>query len=336
VKSIVLGMLILMLSTPMADAPKVLESSLKELVIATPIIYKNLKIFPLTRRFMPKTHYTTLDEAMTKDWLTIREIGSGDVNFVELKNTGNRVVLILTGEMISGAKQDRMLKDDVLIPPKSKWVRVPVFCVEHGRWVAASPAFKSSGLVVPNALRQRARISENQAEVWDEIAASQDRLGIYSSTGTAMANYEDEATKTKVAEYTERFVTLPRLTKNVVGVCVTTGNRIICLDVFANNDLLMKYWGKLLKSYVMDAIHERPSTINKEDVQGLLNGLIKAQHVSIGTPGLGDLFKVETDFGKGSVLVHQKQLVHMDFFPDDGLADPEWRLDLRRNERLND
>jgi hypothetical protein len=329
-------MLMLLAPVQMADEPRVIESSLEEMVIGKPITYKNLKIFPLTRRVAPKTRYTTLDEAMKKDWLTIREIGSGDVNFVELKNTGNQTVLILTGEMISGAKQDRMLKDDVIIPPKSKWVRVPVYCVEHGRWVMASPAFKSSGLVVPNALRQCARISEDQAEVWDEIAASQDRLGIVSSTGTAMANYEDEETKEKVAEYTQRFATLPKLTKNGVGVCVTTGNRIICLDIFASNDLFMKYWSKLLKSYVMDALHETASTIHKGDVQGLLKALVHARKISIGTPGLGDLFKIETDFGKGSALIQQAQMVHMDFFPDDGFTDAEWRLDMRRDQRLND
>ena len=157
-KSIVLGMLMLLASAQMAHEPKSIKSSLKKLVIGKPITYKNLTIFPLTQGFTPKTRYTTLDEAMGKDWLTIREIGSGDVNFVELRNTGNKTVLILTGEMISGAKQDRMLKDDVLIPANSKWVRVPVYCVEHGRWAAVSPAFKSSGLVVPNALRQCARI----------------------------------------------------------------------------------------------------------------------------------------------------------------------------------
>jgi hypothetical protein len=273
---------------------------------------------------------------MKRDWLTIREIGGGEVNFVEIRNTGGKVVLILTGEMISGAKQDRMLTDDVLIPPKSEWIRVPVYCVEHGRWVTVSPAFKSSELLVPNALRQRARVSEKQADVWDEIALSQDRLGVISSTGTAMANYEDEETKKEIADYTARFADMPKLTNNTVGVCVTTGHRIICVDIFANNGLLMKYWQKLLKSYVMDAIHETRSTVQTDEVRELLDVLAHAHYVSIGTPGLGDLLKVETDFGKGSVLLHKANLVHMDFFPNDFFTDPEWRLDLRRNQRLND
>ena len=335
-KSITFIALMLFASSQMLDKPQDVKSSLESLVISKPVSYKNLTIFPLTRRYTPKTVYATLDEAMKRDWLTIREIGSGEVNFVELKNTGYKVVFIMTGEMISGAKQDRMLKDDVLISPNSEWVRIPVYCVEHGRWVSVSTDFKSSGLVVPNAIRQRARITAKQSEVWDEIASSQDRMGIVSGTGTARANYEDEDTRKEIAEYTKRFADMPRLRNNTVGVCVTTGNRIICVDIFANNDLLTKYWNKLLKSYVMDAMYETKSTVQKAEVEGLLDALSHAHAVSIGTPGLGNLFKIETDFGKGSALIHKENLVHMDFFIEDFNDEPEWHLDMRRDQRLND
>ena len=86
----------------------------------------------------------------------------------------------------------------------------------------------------------------------------------------------------------------------------------------------------------MDAIRETRSSINKDDIQGLLNALTHAHSVSVGTPGLGNLLKIETDFGKGSALIHKANVVHMDFFPDDTFADPQWRLDLRRDQRLND
>lgn len=335
-KSIAFAILMLLAPTEALKEPKAARSCLQNVVIGRPITYKNLTIFPLSRKFSPDVDYMTLDQAMKKNWLTIREVGGGEVNFVELKNTGTKVVFIMTGEMISGAKQDRMLRDDVLIPPKSDWLRVPVYCVEHGRWVAVSTSFKSAEHVAPNELRQRARITKDQSEVWDAIASSQDRLGIAPSTGTAMANYEDEETKKALAEYTRCFDDLPTLTGNTVGVCVTTGNRIICVDIFANNGLLSKYWSKLLKSYVMDAMHESKSVVEKTDVQELLNALRHANYISVGTPGLGDLFNIETEFGKGSTLIHSGELVHMDFFVSDVFTDPEWRLDLRREERLND
>jgi len=333
-----IAIIILLLLTPFKafDRYKPVHEHLKALKLAKPITYKNLTIFPLINSMPQHTSYATLDQAMKNGWLTIREVGNGEVNLVELKNIGKKVVFIMTGEMISGAKQDRMLKDDVLIPPKSDWIRIPVYCVEHGRWTSVSPAFKSSGLVVPNELRQRARITENQSQVWDAIASSQDRLGITSRTGTAHANYEDEETAKQLTEYSQRFGDLPKLTSNTIGVVATTGRRIICLDIFANNELLIKYWRKLLKSYTMDAIHESPSVIEEHDIQDLLEALAHAHNASVGTPGLGELFKIETDFGKGTALLDKETLVHMDFFTSDMFAGPKWRLDMRRDQRLND
>lgn len=111
---------------------QVVEDYLKRINIGSPVEYRNLKIYPLEMTAILKTEdFITLDEAMDKGWLKIREIGSGNVNQVEIKNNGNVPVFILTGEMITGAKQDRMIKEDILLPSNSGWVEVDVYCVEH-------------------------------------------------------------------------------------------------------------------------------------------------------------------------------------------------------------
>jgi hypothetical protein len=244
----------------------------------------------------------------------------------------------MTGEMLRGAKQDRMLKEDVLIPPNSGWIRVPVYCVEHGRWTQVTPEFKSEGLLVPNAVREKAKMSESQSDVWDEIAMSQDRLGIASGTGTVRANYEDESVKKDVVEYTNKFEKIPKLSKSTIGVVVVTGNRIICFDMFANNGLLSKLWNKLIRSYAMDAITGEKCVVYRDDIEEFIEALKDTKHVSTGTPGLGSLLRLESDFGKGSALVYKSAVVHMDFFPQDDYIDIDsgLRLDIRRDERLDD
>ena len=228
---------------------EVVEKYLTKVKVGNAVEYKNLKIFPIiSTKVLSTQNYVTLDQASNKGWLKIKEIGSGQVNAVEIKNTGNQPVFAMTGEMITGAKQDRMLNQDVLLPPKSGWVRVPVYCVEHGRWVSVSSEFKSGELLVPNAVRSKAKIHESQAEVWDEIAASQDMLGIASGTGAVRANYENKAIEKKVSEYVEKFGKMPNLSNSTIGVVVTIGNRIICFDLFANNSLLKKLWKKLKKA----------------------------------------------------------------------------------------
>jgi hypothetical protein len=321
------------------SAANVIKNYLGKVQVGNPFEYKNLRIFPVfAKKALSTQNYVTLDQALDKGWLKIKEVGSGQVSYVEVKNTGNKMVFFMTGEMISGAKQDRMVKQDVLLPSKSAWVRIPVYCVEHGRWESVSAEFKSEKLIVPNALRQKAKITESQSEVWDEIAASQARMGIASGTGTVRANYENKKVKKEINEYVKKFASVPKLSKSVIGVVVTTGNRIICFDMFANHGLLKKLWKKLIKSYAMDALSGEKGIIDKPDIETFIEALEDANFVSTGTPGLGKLTRIESDFGKGSALLYKSAVVHMDFFPTEGIidTDSELRLDFRRGQRLDD
>jgi hypothetical protein len=335
-------LLLLFVVLAMCVYPKGEEDAIKNYLdkvkIGKAIEYKNLRIFPIiAKKILSTQGYVTLDQASDKGWLKIKEVGSGQVNFVEIKNNGKKPVFAMTGEMISGAKQDRMLNQDVLLPANSGWIRVPVYCVEHGRWTQVTPEFKSEKLLVPNAVRKKAKITESQSEVWDEIAAGQDRLGIASGTGTVIANYKDKDVKEKVDEYAKKFEKVPSVSKSCIGVVVTTGNRIICFDMFANNGLFNKLWKKLIKSYAMDAISGEKGIIEKDDIENFIEALEQANYVSTGTPGLGKLVKIESDFGKGSALIYKSAVVHMDFFPQDGIIDDGGlRLDIRRNQRLED
>jgi hypothetical protein len=317
----------------------VITKYLNALKVGEPIEYRNLTIFPLlVNKTFTWQDYVTLDEAMDKGWLKIKEAGSGEVNFVEVKNSGKKMVFMMTGEMVRGAKQDRMLKEDVLLPSNSGWVRVPVYCVEHGRWTSVSSEFKSGKLLVPNSVREKAKMNESQSDVWDEIATSQDRLGIASGTGTVRANYEDESVNKEIAEYTGKFKKVPQLSKSTIGVVVVTGNRIICFDLFANNGLLNKLWDKLIKSYAMDALSGEKGTVHKHDIEDFIEALKETEYISTGTPGIGKLIKIESEFGKGAALVYSSSVVHMDFFPTNDCwhQDSGMRLDFRMNERLEE
>ncbi len=324
-----------------AERPeKVIERYMESVKLGIPVEYKNLKIYPLEMVKMPSfKDFTTLDEAMDKGWLKIKEVGNGDVNRVEIRNNGDEPVFILTGEMIVGAKQDRMIKEDILLPPNSGWIKVEVYCVEHGRWHEVSKEFKSGGFVVPNIVRQSAKLKESQSEVWAEVSRLQDKLGIVSETKTARANYEDKAVREAVEDYVKGFGKIPGLSKSAIGVIVTTGDRIICLDLFASNILLNKLWKKLIKSYAMDAIGSEKSTVTKEEAGQIIELIREAKSVSVGTPGLGSMLSIKSESGKGSALVYENLVVHMDFFPEAGSLidkDSGLRLDFRRDQRLDE
>ncbi|MGC8833611.1 MAG: ARPP-1 family domain-containing protein, partial [Armatimonadota bacterium] len=97
----------------------VIERTINQLRVGRPISYRNLTVFPVTGPEQFDVEFLTLDEALRQGVLEVSEVGSGRVSEVRVENTSNRYVFMMAGEVIVGAKQDRMIADDVLVPPKS-------------------------------------------------------------------------------------------------------------------------------------------------------------------------------------------------------------------------
>ena len=91
------------------------------------------------------------------------------------RNRSDRYIFLMAGEALGGAKQDRMVSDDVLLPTHSR-VEIAVWCVEHGRWTGEKE-FRGSAFTAPPAVRKRAIASKNQSEVWDSVAEMQRATG---------------------------------------------------------------------------------------------------------------------------------------------------------------
>src|SRR4030042_3351050 len=117
---LIIGMACMLVKADMNTVDKYFD----RIKVGDPIEYGNLKIFPiLATRTLSQRDYVSLDEAMERGWLKIRESGEGNVNIVEVRNNGKEKVFILTGEMLTGAKQDRMIENDILLPAQSGWVK---------------------------------------------------------------------------------------------------------------------------------------------------------------------------------------------------------------------
>jgi hypothetical protein len=67
----------------------------------------------------------------------------GDVPTLRLTSAADRPVLLLDGEELIGAKQNRVLNTTVLVAAHSR-LTIPVSCVEQGRW-----AYKSARTGAP-------------------------------------------------------------------------------------------------------------------------------------------------------------------------------------------
>ena len=116
----------------------------KTFTLGTEVTFNSLTIVPLLGTSSSAPDYDTLDAALARGTLQITEVTeSGSVPEIKVLNTGQRPVLIIDGEELVGAKQNRTVNISILIPPAAD-VIVPVTCVETGRWNRQSRGFASS------------------------------------------------------------------------------------------------------------------------------------------------------------------------------------------------
>ena len=135
--------------------------------------------FPLMGGRAGRPPYDTLKEALDAGTVTVAEVSEGgSVPRLALENRGERPVLVIDGEELVGAKQNRVLNLTILAPA-GKSIVIPVSCVEQGRWNYRSRHFEDHDRVLFSKARaaKAARVSEckacrggneaDQGEVWE-------------------------------------------------------------------------------------------------------------------------------------------------------------------------
>src|ERR1017187_9446955 len=140
--------------------------------VGDPTHFGGLTIFPLFRNGPASAEpgYTLLEEAIGRGTARVTELGAGgSVPELRFENLGETPVLLLDGEELVGAKQNRALNLTILAPAKQVIV-IPVSCVEAGRWHAETDTFRPAEHV----MYSRARAAKG-AQVSLSMATSDSR-----------------------------------------------------------------------------------------------------------------------------------------------------------------
>jgi hypothetical protein len=179
-----------------------LQTIAQSLEIGTPIAAGNLTMFPLLTSDETPAAYATLDEAPAAGFVKITEVSeSGSVPELTIVNDGQTPVLVLDGEELIGAKQNRIVNLTILVPPRTR-LALPVSCVEAARWAHRSRSFAAAGRTHYAAGRARkvAQVSycmsvsgerrADQGAIWDDIDEKAARMAAQSETRAAAAMYE--------------------------------------------------------------------------------------------------------------------------------------------------
>jgi hypothetical protein len=264
-------------------AERVLEA-VREVVCGPAVTFQNLTLVPLVADRAAHADYVVLDEALAREWVEITESSdAGQVPELKVVNRGDLAVLLLDGEELLGAKQNRVLNLTILVPPRHSSI-IPVSCVESGRWRRTSNSFISAPRtqfaegraakmrqVTSSLLASGVRRSDQQA-VWSVIAEKSSRLGAVSETAAMSAMYE------QVGHSLEDFVAAFPPVDRQVGAVFHVNGRLAGLELFDAPSTWRKLSPKLVRSSALDALdHQNQagapvgSTVGRTLIEGVMS-----------------------------------------------------------------
>jgi len=309
----------------------------------TPTHYRNLTLFPLLAARPGGRGIRTLDEAFSRGWITISEQHEARVGELRVRNHSRHTVLLMAGEIITGGKQNRIIRQDVLLGAGSGWISVPVYCGEKERWDAPRTGFKSAGSLAGRGLRESAAQSESQDAIWGRIDRRMAEAKVSSPTRDYQQIYEDRATSRELESCLTRFRHL--CGRRTVGVVAVSNGRIVGCDLFSDPELLSRLWEKICRSYAVDTIgvvypehRHAHHQLTARDIRRFLDGIFSSRLDPMSTPGVGDAVRVSGAV-HGHALSWGGTVVHAALFPgvtirhhEDKLPEPH--IEDRREDNL--
>jgi|GEM_PF-117355 len=288
--------------------------------------FKNMAILPIFMSINDGPDYLTLKEALDAKHLIITEVDqSGSVPMLKVINTANRLILLLDGEELIGAKQNRVLNTSILLAQNSKTL-IPVSCTEQGRWAYTSAAFDYSEAFMSHkarsgklravtlSLHEGRGYSSDQGQVWAEI----EKLHLAAGTSSRTRAMRDVYTaKTKDLEaYLQTFTYAPQQR----GLLVFINGEVVGFDIVSREMAYKTVHPQFVKSYAMDALlqsTEQPAEPSVKEATNFLQKAMKCNESRFEAVGQGYDYRFEGPKVIGSALVHSERVIHMAFFKAD-------------------
>lgn len=256
--------------------------------------FENLRLYPIIANdsfkttFRNLTKFTPLKKALAEKKVIITEKGNGGlVNALVIENKSKDTIIVNCGEVIKGGQQDRVINTDMVLYPNSGKKDLPVFCVEQGRWSPRNESIRNSNASQAAAsfdgyynfssmsLRKVVAKDANQVKVWNKVAEINDANKTSTETKTYTALEQSQDYSLKLNKYISFFEPGIIAEKDIVGVIVVTGSKVMGADIFATHDLFIQNFDGLLHSYATEAIVSgKPVTVSQATVDKYINDLL--------------------------------------------------------------
>ncbi len=308
-----------------------LDDFLTSLRIGEAQTHKNLTVYPVFSDKAGNNGYKLLDEAIKTELFQVMEVSDGgSVPDLKVINKLDEDVLILDGEELVGAKQNRIVNTTIIIVKRKEMV-IPVSCVEQGRWSYKGRRFVSSkwslsadirkekSRAVKANLQEHAAFSSDQSLIWSRISEKAASLNVACETGAMGSMYETYEGDLK--EYGDAF---PVQAWQIGFVAVIDGKIVGC-DVLALKALFPKVLAKMLSGYLLDAVeqlrHARPArkrakVASAADVHAFFDKVKSSKKEAYASAGEGTDIRFEHSRVNGFAVVRDGAVIHMAAFPE--------------------
>ena len=299
--------------------------------IGEPVEHRGVVVTPVFPRVKPCAVYVTLEEALPLGFRVAEVDAAGSVPELAVKNPLDSNVLLYDGEELLGAKQNRILNVTVLVAARSE-TRIPVSCVEEGRWPARSHFFGAARHAAYPELRRRKaeRLSAAplergaaQGEVWQALAEKAGRLGVHSPTGAQADVYT--ARERDLGTLRDAFP----LQTGQSGALLALGDRL-CLDYVSRPEAFARLYPKLLEGYLLDALEGTGGQPSRE-LDAFLAAIAEGALARRPSAGLGEDVRLRGDGVVASGLELEGEVVQLCAFSTEngnertGIARPSRR-----------
>ncbi len=335
---------------------RIIDLYLLGMEICEPQTHEEMALFPLKSQLPESPDYITLSEALEQGVFEVTEIGPGG-SVPELKaiNRGEKPVLLLDGEELKGAKQNRVLNTTILIAGKST-TTIPVSCVEAHRWhgqtrrmaasenVMASMIRRNKMEHVHNNLENRRSFEADQGSIWSMIDHLACRLETKSNT-SAMSDIFSQK-ENEMESYLKSFNLIP----GQKGLLVFLSGNPVGLDFVSRESAFARLYRKLLRSYVLEALalkaektgrkessgsskkeKTRQTAPGKEQTRAFLEEATRCQEKRFRSIGLGTDCRYQSKTIIGAALEVDGSIPHLAFF---ALTD-SWNKNLKYDDDEN-
>jgi hypothetical protein len=305
----------------------------------------NMTLIPLLTPDAGAPDYLILEEGLGQGLVEITEVSQGgSVPDLKLINKSTHKLLVVDGEELVGAKQNRIVNATFLIAGQTE-ITIPVSCVEQGRWAYRSQKFAYGEKVMPPSIRLKSQRAvamnlkegigyrSNQGMIWNDLVLKSERMAAHSPT-MAMADLF-EGQKDRLGEYLKAF----RPVDCQVGVVFAVNGKVVGLECFGHQQTFSKFFPKLVQSYALDAVDWLEDTgksqVSSESVRLFLEGVQNAPGESHPSLGLGESVRFENNPVSGASLVHEGKVLHLSAFnytghKNDGTRVPSQRFSQRK------